>query len=290
MGKVYDILCAPRKESSTQEIKMTPGNRLKELRSQLGISLREVEQESQKIAAERANPEFVVSNHWLTKLENGDRQPSLYTLFTLSAVYRIKFSELLSFFDIDLEWLSTYQLRNRREGTYILSLESPDPKSTVNFPVSFDPGFRVEATNLISRMVEVWGEVPVSILRHMDLRRNRYGYIGLEDYTMYPLLRPGSFVVIDESLKKVQASYWRTEMDRPIYFVELRDGYACSWCEMDGDALLLIPHPLSPCQHRRIDAKGVEIVGQVVAVASRIVDVEPAERPPRPALPSPKQS
>lgn len=268
---------------------MTPGNRLKELRSKLGISLREVEQESQKIAAERGNSEFVVSNHWLTKLENGDRQPSVYTLFALSAVYRVKFSELLSFFDIDLDWLGKYQLENRREQTYILNLERPDPKSTVTFPVSFDPGFRVETTNLISRMVEVWGEVPVSIIQHLDMRRNRYGYIGLQDYTMYPLMRPGSFVVIDENLRKVQASYWRTELDRPIYFLELRDGYACCWCEMEGDSLLMIPHPLSPCQHRRFDSKGAEIVGQVVAVASRIVDVAPIERPPRLVPTLPKQ-
>lgn len=268
---------------------MNPGNRLKDVRTQRGISLREVEQESLKIAEERGNPELVVTNHWLTKLENGDRQPSVYTLFALSAIYRVKFSEMLSIFDLDLDWLGKYQLENRRERTFLLGLENPDTKSTVSFPVSFDPGFRVDATNLISRMVEVWGEVPVSVIQHLDLRRNRYGYIGLQDYMMYPLLRPGSFVVIDENLRKVQASHWRTEMDRPIYFVELRGGYACSWCEMEGDSLLLIPHPLSPCQHRRFDAQGAEIVGQVTAIASRIVDVIPAERASRPAPPSLKQ-
>lgn len=268
---------------------MTPGNRLKELRSQLGISLREVEQESHKIAEEHGNPEFVVSNHWLTRLENGDRQPSVYTLFTLSAIYRVKFSDLLSFFNIDLEWLGKYQLENRRERTFLLNLEKPDPKSTVTFPISFDPGFRVETTNLISRMVEVWGEVPVAVIQHMDLRRNRYGYIGLQDYTMYPLIRPGSFVVIDENIRKVHAPNWRTEMDRPIYFVELRDGYACCWCELEGESLLLVPHPLSRCQHRRFDAKSAEIVGQVIAIASRIVDPALAEYPPRLARPLSKQ-
>lgn len=245
---------------------------LKDLRSRRGISLREVHQESQKIADARGNPEFVVSNDWLSKLENGDRTPSIYTLFSLSAIYRVKFSELLSMFGLDLEWLGKYQLETHSRNTYLLDVEKGDADKSVTFPVSFDPGFRVEATNLISRMVDVWGEVPVALIERMSVRRNLYGYIGLQDYMMYPLLRPGSFVLIDESMRKVHAGQWRTEWDRPIYFVELRDGYACCWCEMEGDSLLLVPHPLSPCLHRRFDSRGAEVVGQVVALASRVVD------------------
>jgi transcriptional regulator with XRE-family HTH domain len=261
--------------------------RLKDLRSRLGISLREVEQESQKIASARSNPEFIVSNHWLTKLENGHRTPSIYTLFSLSAIYKVKFSELLSMFGLDLDWLRKYQLQNRSRNTYLLELEKGEADRSVAFPVSFDPGFRVEATNLISRMVEVWGEVPIALIEHMNIRRHLYGYVGLQDRAMYPLVRPGSFVLIDERVRKVHSGQWRTEWDRPIYFIELRDGYACSWCEMDGEALLLVPHPLSSCSHRRFDSRGAEVVGQVVALASRIVDVthsedRPSELPARP--------
>lgn len=260
------------------------GSRLKELRVRLGISLREVEQESHKIAGARGSQEFVVSNHWLTKLENGDRTPSIYTLFSLSAIYKIKFSEMISLFGLDLEWLGKYQRGSRGKQTHLLDAERGDTDRPVPFPVHFDPSFRVEDTNLISRMVEVWGEIPVSFIEGLNVRRNLYGYIGLEDHTMEPLLRPGSFVLIDERFRKVQAGPWRTEWDRPIYFIELRDGFACSWCEMAGDTLLLVPHPLSPSPHRRFDSRSAEIVGQVVAVANRLVDAQhtshTAELPP----------
>jgi len=43
-------------------------------------------------------------------------------------------------------------------------------------------------------MVELWGEVPIALIQHLDIRHSQYGYVGLEDYTLYPLLRPGSFV------------------------------------------------------------------------------------------------
>jgi hypothetical protein len=89
---------------------------------------------------------------------------------------------------------------------------------------------------------------------------------------MYPLLRPGSFVQIDGQAARLQPSEWRTEFDRPIYFVELRDGYACAWCELRGSQLTLIPHPLSACSTRTLAHPGeAEIIGQVTAVAMRLV-------------------
>ena len=92
---------------------------------------------------------------------------------------------------------------------------------------------------------------------------------------MYPLLRPGSFVQIDNQPTHMQAAEWRTEFDRPIYFVELRDGYACSWCEVRGSQLTLIPHPLSGCALRQfVYPSEAEIIGQVTGVAMRLIPPE----------------
>jgi hypothetical protein len=114
--------------------------------------------------------------------------------------------------------------------------------------------------------------VPVTQIQRLNVRHCQYGYIGLQDYTMYPLLRPGSFVQIDNQQNRMTPSEWRTEFDRPIYFVELRDGYACSWCELRGSQLTLIPHPLSPCATRQLlHPDEAEIIGQVTAVAMRLV-------------------
>ena len=157
--------------------------------------------------------------------------------------------------------------------THLTTLEVYDADRTVSFPVRFDRSFDVDNTNLLSRMVELWGEVPIALIQHLDIRHSQYGYIGLHDFTLYPLLRPGSFVQIDSRVRRVQPLRWRTEFDRPIYFIELRDGYACSWCDLLDDQLLLLPHPLSPVSARKfrfgIDA---EIVGQVSAVAMRLTD------------------
>jgi transcriptional regulator with XRE-family HTH domain len=239
----------------------------------LGITTRAVTEGSRKIAEAEGNPEYHISSAWLTQVENGQSVPSIFKLFSLSAIYRIKFSELLGLFGVDLEKISKYEMDVPLPQTHLTTLAVYDEERPVSFPVRFDPGFSVDRTNLLARMVEVWGEIPLSLIQHLDLRNRLYGYIGLEDRTLDPLVRPGSFVQIDPQVRKVQGFPWRTEFDRPIFFFELRDGYACSWCEVQGGQLLLVPHALSPVKIRRY-ALGTEVrvVGQVTAVAMRIVD------------------
>ena len=252
-----------------------PSQKLKSVRMRLGITTRDVSELSQNIAEREANAEYHISNAWLTQIENSDSVPSIFKLYSLSAIYRIKFTDLLLLFGVDLDRLQMHQLESPLTNTHLTTLEVQDEEKTVSFPVRFDPGFDIDNTNLLSRMVEIWGEIPIALIRHLDIRHSQYGYIGLKDYMLYPLLRPGTFVQVDQNVRKIQPRRWRTEYDRPIYFVELRDGYACSWCELQEGRLLLIPHPLSPCGVRNMAyGKDAEIVGQVTAVAMRITDGE----------------
>jgi hypothetical protein len=142
----------------------------------------------------------------------------------------------------------------------------------VSLPVQFKPEFRWEHTNLLARVVEKCDQVPVGLLQHLDLRKSMYGYIGLQDFTLFPLIRPGSLVQIDPSERKISTAKWKTEFDRPIYFIELRDGYACSWCQVDRGQLMVIPHPHSHQDVRRFEYPSqAEIVGRVTGLAMRIV-------------------
>lgn len=50
--------------------------------------------------------------------------------------------------------------------------------------------------------------------------------MGIEDYTLFPQIRLGSFVQIDVNQTRVDRAGWHNEYDRPIYFVELRESCA----------------------------------------------------------------
>lgn len=263
---------------------MRAGEQLKDIRQRLGLTAREVEDNSRKIAGAEGDEEFYISNAWVTQLENKHTMPSIHKLFSLAVIYRMKFTDLLMLYGVNLETMAKYQLLTPLQKTHTTTIEVYDKERTVSFPVRFDPGLQPEKTNLLSRMVEVWGEVPVFFLQQLDIKHNMYGYIGLSDFTLHPLLKPGSFVQIDGSQNRIKKLPWRTEFDRPIYFIELREGYACSWCDLQGNKLLLIPHPLSPCTPREyIHPTEAEIVGRVTAIAMRLIDnpTRPSGQPPR---------
>src|SRR5690348_8025248 len=249
-----------------------PGEQLRELRNRLGVTTREVEVYSRAIADDSQNEEFYISNAWLTQLENRDSIPSIYKLYSLSVIYRVRFSDLMTTFGVDLNQANRHQMSLPLHNTHLASFELGDPTRSVTFPVKFDKAFDLDKTSLISRMVEVWGEVPIALIQKLDVRHCQYGFIGQQDYTMYPLLRPGSFVQIDNGPTRVVPGGWRTEFDRPIYFIELRESYICAWAEVKGSQITLIPHPLSGCMIRQFAyPDDAEIIGQVTGVAMRLV-------------------
>ena len=93
---------------------------------------------------------------------------------------------------------------------------------------------------------------------------------------MWPLIRPGSIVQIDGNQRKVLPVKWENEHERPIYFVELRDEYICSWCEIREGHLLAVPYPNSRCEIRRFPyPREADIIGRVTGVAMRLVEAHP---------------
>lgn len=251
----------------------SPGEKLKELRLRLGLTTRDVETKSQQIADDRHNREYYLSHAWVTDIENGKFTPSIYKLYSLSAIYHLGYAEVLSCFGLPIGELGRYRTSIGVPRTHLLGVGVELEAQKVSLPVQFKPEFQLERTNLLARVVEKWDHVPVGFLQHLDLHKSVYGYIGLEDYTLYPLIRPGSLVQIDSSQRKVSTGKWKTEFDRPIYFVELRVGYVCSWCQVDRGQLIIIPHPHSHQDVRRFDYPSqAEIVGRVTGVTMRIIE------------------
>jgi len=81
--------------------------------------------------------------------------------------------------------------------------------TALELPVRFDAGLNVSKTNLLSRMIETWGKVPLEFIQHLDLRHRLYGFVDSVITTLYPLLRPGSFVENRSGIKNLWASVRR---------------------------------------------------------------------------------
>ena len=249
------------------------GRRLRMVRERLGLSLREVEQLSGDIARKMNAPDYFISDSWLAELEAGKLTPNIYRMKSLSLIYKRDLDELLSYFGIGIRSSGPEREMVGLPHTH-LSIPAFDwQNKTIEAPVALRENVDLVTTNLVSRMFDRWSEIPIELLQQMDWRHSLYGYIGIEDYTLYPILRPGSFVQIDPRQTKVQRDGWRNEFERPIYFVELRDRYVASWCELSGSQLVLLPSPHSGrlATHIRYP-EDADILGRVTAVTMRIAE------------------
>ena len=211
---------------------MPAGQELKTLRNRRNITVREVEQASRRIAEVKGDKRFCISNGWLAQLENGVSEPSICKLFSLSVIYRANFLDLIRLYNVDIDDNEKYK------------------------PV---------ANGRLAQRASHNGN------GHLGSRTSHiiYGHLGLSDYTMYPMIQPNALLKIDTSQNQLDSIVWRNEYERPIYFIELRGGYACGWCELHGNQLLIIPHPSSPAGVRQFTyLKEAEILGRVIGYST----------------------
>jgi transcriptional regulator with XRE-family HTH domain len=250
------------------------GQKLKRARERLHLKYREVEDASVKIAEAHGNDEFIVALSRLSDIENKGTLPTLYRLYSLCAIYRLDMVEVLSWYGVPLETLPGDAALIELPRTHLVGLHPDDGE--IQVPLALDPGIDLTKTVFLSRMIQKWGRLPLMLLNNLDLRSFRYGLIGTEDWSMHPIIAPGSLVVIDETRRRIVNHGWTTEFERPIYFLEHRDGYACGWCLLRDGRLILQPHPSSLCDPETFDYPAeVEVVGQVTQVA---MTLDPALR------------
>lgn len=245
------------------------GQKLRALRESLGYRLKDVELASNQIARRFENEEFAIPISRLSDFETKGIVPSIFRLYSFAAIYRRDYRELLSFYGLELDDISADVCFGHPQRSHLS--EALSTLTRVRMPTRLDPGFSLKKTTDLKRIIEEWGAVPMAYLALFADDQYTYGHIGSEDFTMHPILPPGSFVQVDESRNKVEEGVWRSEFDRPIYFVETRDGYTCCWCSIKRDFIVLQPHPLSPVAVRVLrHPQEAEVRGQIVGVAMRL--------------------
>jgi transcriptional regulator with XRE-family HTH domain len=246
---------------------MLPGLSLRQVRERLGLTYRDVERCSYQIAAKRGRPEFILHISRLADIENRNVVPGLHKLYTLAVIYHLNPLELFRWYEVPVDEFFTDGAMFPAPLTHLAA-----PPASLRVPLRFDPAFDPKRTAYLSRMVEQWGNFEGTLLVNSN-ERHRYGYIGSTDRRMVPLLRPGSIVMVDASVRRIEELDWSTEFDRPMYFVEVREGYRCGWFDKDGSRLMMQPHPLSRCLPEWWQTPDdAEIVGRVIGVVTRLTE------------------
>ncbi len=242
---------------------------LRKIRDSLGLTMRDVEKASEIVSRLHGSGEYLIVPSRLSDIEQKGVVPSAFRFYSLAVIYHTPSRELFKLYGIDLDGTSADWGVSRPTTSHLAKLEN-EP-GVCEIPVKLEPGSDVRETSEAGRMVKQWGTVPFSLLAHLVSPDHTYGFIGMEDFTMYPILPPGSFVEVDVSKRVVVEQQWRSERDRPIYFVETREGLTCCWCSLGFNSLVLRPHPLSPTPVRILKyPQEAEVIGQVVGVAMKL--------------------
>lgn len=254
-----------------------PGQKLKRIRERLKLRYRDVEEASIQIANRHKNDEFVMQLSRLSDIENKGTVPSIFRMYSLCAIYRIAIEEVLRWYGVDVSKQPEDAAAIAIDVTHLIGFNA-NTGGDVQLPLTLDPGLDTRRTSYLSRLIQSWGKLPLALLNNLDIKNRRYAFIGSDDWSMYPLIQPGSLVMIDETLTKIVNSGWNNEFERPIYFLEHRNGFVCGWCTLTDSQIVLQPHPASMCSPEvyRYPAE-IEVVGQVVGLAT-LLDPERRRR------------
>lgn len=246
------------------------GKRLRTLRERLSLTLRDVQQLSRTIADEKQTPDYYLAHSSLADIENGKQEPTIYKLYSLSVIYGFDYPKLLVLCGIPLGDAERDHKSVALQRTYLVG-SAPETAERLILPAEIREKLRTEPTNLVPKMIASWNDIPATLLQQMDWDKALYGYVGVKDYTLHPFIRPGSFVEIDSRQKRIPPVTWHSDHDRPVFFVELREKYVCTWCERHGNNLILIPSPGSGGHAQQVHYPGdATIVGRVTAIAMRL--------------------
>src|SRR5579872_707188 len=105
-----------------------PGQKLRRARERLNLRVRDVEEASQKIAEKYHNDEFAILINRVSEIENRGLVPSLFRMYSLCAIYRLDFQEVLEWYGISLGSLPADASCVEVPQTHILSFHVGDAR------------------------------------------------------------------------------------------------------------------------------------------------------------------
>jgi transcriptional regulator with XRE-family HTH domain len=239
------------------------GAKLRTIRQQWQLSLREVEERSLRFAQERSNLSFMLSASWLNRLEREKHELTVSKLIVLADIYNLPTEQLLRSIYPEDQHLVPKQLSSPN-ATMLLTGGRLEEQAAYLLPDTLGRDQPPDETGLLS------------VHDSLSPTSYRRGIIGKRDRTLAPMIPAGSIVQIDTQKRAISSRKdWTHEFQRPIYFLMAREGYVCGWCELDkhSEWLTLVPHPLSPASNRRWKYRTeIENLGRVVGVAIRLAE------------------
>ena len=125
----------------------------------------------------------------------------------------------------------------------------------------------LEVTHLFESSVNDWANIEVEYFSPFYSPDLMYVVVGEEDANAFPLVPPGSRLLVNKLLNEVLPAGNLSYYERELFYVLTPHGFTCVYAEVvSRETIVLIPHPESGNFREEFKRDEVTIIGQVVGV------------------------
>jgi hypothetical protein len=233
----------------------------------LGLSYKDVVAKSERLARLNGNSGMRIGKSTLGNIISGSiRQPGTAKLDSLRIILNLSSAEMDAAIGLQPELRFNEQLEIARARTHELPVDAVTRQRTLKIPILREDT-KLEDTQFLEASVKRWADVEVEYLSSFYPPHLSYVVVGEDDTNGSPVAPPGSRLLVNKLLNKVQPAENVSFHERELYYVLTQNGFTCVYAELaQRNKIVLIPHPASGNLREEYNLDEVTIIGQIVGV------------------------
>ena len=233
----------------------------------LGLSYKDIVAESERLAKLHHNSDMRVGKSTLGNIISGSiRQPGTAKLDSLRIILNLSRADMDAAIGLQPERRFNEQLETSRARTHEVPLDAVTRHRRIKIPVVRDEA-NLEDTQFFEGSLKSWAEIEVEYLGSFYPPHLAYVVVGDDDTNASPIAPPGSRLLVNKLLNKVNSTENVSFHERELFYVLTPNGLTCLYAEnAPGDKIVLIPHPASGNLREEFNRREITIIGQVIGV------------------------
>jgi CheY-like chemotaxis protein len=243
------------------------GNLILSAMKLLGLSYKDIVSKSERLARLNNNSDMRIGKSTLGNIISGSiRQPGTAKLDSLRIILNLSRADMDAAIGLQPERRFNEQLAITRARTHELPIDAVTRQRQLKIPIFRDDA-ELDNTQFLQGSVKRWASIEVEYLSSFYPPHLSYVVIGEDDTNASPVAPPGSRLLVNKLLNKVEPAESVSFHERELFYVLTPNGLTCVYAELaQGDKIVLVPHPASGNVREEFHRDEITIIGQVVGV------------------------
>jgi len=233
----------------------------------LGLSYKDIVAASEKLARQNNNADMRIGKSTLGNIISGSiRQPGTAKLDSLRIILNLSRADVDAAIGLQPERRFAEQLGMTRARTHEVPIDAVTRHRRLKMPILRDDA-KLDETQFFEGSLKHWASIEVEYLSSFYPPYFAYVVVGEDDSNAAPIAPPGSRLLVNKLLNKVNSAENSSFHERELFYVLTPNGHTCVYAELvAGEKIVLIPHPASGNVREEFHRDEVTIIGQVVGV------------------------